>query len=120
MLNMSLYLVISNEANRMQVVDVQKASDLGVTPECNQHDMREFCYFGLSNLSELTLMYFCKGIKVGVRIIAVLRLYPLKSLLSVCESLRKLMGMCVLAQSTAFELACNIRRFTKTILGWKN
>lgn len=104
----------------MQLADVKKASDLEVTPRCNQHDRREFCSFGFSNLSEVTSMYFCEGIKVGMRVIAVLRLYLSKSLLSVCESLRKLLGMCLLAQGTAFEVACSIGRFTKKIVGWKN
>lgn len=109
-------LVISNEATRMQLVDVKKASDLEVTSQCNQHDMREFCYFGFSNLSEVTLTYFWKGVKVGKRCIAVLRLYLLKSLLLVCEPLRKLLRMCLLAQGTAFELACSTRHFTKKIV----
>lgn len=41
--------------------------------------------FGFSNLSELVFMYFCKGIKAGIGLIAVPRF--LKSLLLACESL---------------------------------
>lgn len=101
----------------MQLVDVKKASELEVTSQCSQHDRREFCYFGFSHLSEVTLIYFCKETKVGMRVIAVLRLYLLKSLLSVCESLRKLLGMCLLAQGTAFEVACSIGHFTDNSRG---
>lgn len=72
MLNKPLYLVISNEANGMQVVEVKKA-DLEVTLLWNQRDMRACYYFEFSNLSEVAVMYFCKGIMVGMRVIAVLR-----------------------------------------------
>lgn len=53
----------------MQLCDTRKASGLEVTLQCNQHDVREFC---CSNLSEATLMYFCKGIKTGTRVITIL------------------------------------------------